>query len=165
MERGGVGVAALAASWRPAMVAVSLRFVSFTLQAAEELINLSLSTFVRSNMHASLRSFWFFWFPLSAVMAFMVRWLHHNCNKMIYDLITSFKSLMTSPLPLLMLLSLSFFVSVFFLLSESALDVMKKRLVRVSDFQWLIAIHIFLLIPSRIIRLQLIGFLFMCFTC
>jgi hypothetical protein len=73
MERGGVGVAALAASWRPAMVAVSLRFVSFTLQAAEELINLSLSTFVRSNMHASLRSFWFFWFPLSAVMAFMVR--------------------------------------------------------------------------------------------
>jgi hypothetical protein len=32
-------------------------------------------------------------------------------------------------------LLLSFFVSVFFSLSESTLDVMKKRLVRVSDFQ------------------------------
>jgi hypothetical protein len=54
---------------------------------------------------------------------------------MIYDLITSFKSLMTSPLPLLMLLSLSCLVCVLFFFCEYALDVMKKRLVRVSDFQ------------------------------
>lgn len=58
---------------RTAILSVSLRFVSFSLKAPVELINLSLSIFVLSNMYANLRSFCFFWLPLSDVMAFMVR--------------------------------------------------------------------------------------------
>jgi hypothetical protein len=73
MERRGVVVGSLRRWLRTSMAAVSLCFVSFSLQAAEEIINLPLSIFVRWNLYASLHSFCIFWFPLSAVMAFMVR--------------------------------------------------------------------------------------------
>lgn len=57
-----------------------------------------------------------------------------------------FKSLMTYFLPLLVFLSLSWLPFLF--VCEYALDVMKKRLVRVSDSQWLITIYIILLIQA-----------------
>jgi len=68
----------------------------------------------------SSQFFSFIWLPLSAVMAFMVRWLEITATiwSMIWFLV----------------LSLWWPSTVFVCESESALDVMKQRLVRVSDF-------------------------------
>ena len=59
-----------------------------------------------------------------------------------------YKSLMTYLLPLLVFFSCRGCLFFYVCESESALDVMKKRLVRVSDSQWLITIYIILLIQA-----------------
>lgn len=91
-----------------------------------------------------------FFLHLSAAMACMVRWLENNCNKMIHDLIPSFKSLMAYVLPSQMLLP-SPFPPFFVRLSTWICAGCDEGKIGPCFwfFQWLTTVSVFLLISSK----------------
>lgn len=100
MNLGGAGIPALGADCKCGCLSSS--FASFL--SNQSIVSSSPLISLVQCLFRSSQFFFDHFLHLSAAMVCMVRWLEKNCNKMIHDLIPSFKSLMAYVLPSQMLL-------------------------------------------------------------